>query len=262
MHTCVIIPAAGSSSRFGTKDKLAEDLGGRPLLLRTVELFTKRDDVSSIIVAGPPDSIDNFKFLFGDRLAFHGATIIAGGTVDRWETVKIALESVPINTTHIAVHDAARPGTDATLIDRVFEAANSFGAAIPVVPVTSTLKRINTVTLEAAEADPIAARILGDTAKPTNPASAIVNTIDRSNLVEAQTPQVFECNILKRAYANDNRKNATDDASLVEQLNNTTVYTVKGDPGNIKVTTPDDLNLLRAVLGVRPPKDRPTHKRF
>src|SRR5947208_15797673 len=93
MNVCVIIPAAGKSSRYGESDKLSQDLGGRSVLLRTVELFTKREEVKSIIVAGPPSELDEFKARYGATLGFHGAAIVPGGREHRWETVRNALNS-------------------------------------------------------------------------------------------------------------------------------------------------------------------------
>ena len=111
MNVCVIITAAGRSSRFGDTDKLAQDLGGRSVLIRTVEAFTKRDEVKSIVVAGPPETFDDFRAKYGPTLGFHGASVVPGGRNHRWETVRSALNApgaVPAETTHIAVHDAAK----------------------------------------------------------------------------------------------------------------------------------------------------------
>lgn len=261
MNIAVIITAAGRSERFGGRDKLNEDLGGRALLMRTVELFNKRPEVGSVIVAGPPDKLDEFRFRFGDQLGFHGARIVPGGRAERWETVRNALQEVPGDCTHVAVHDAARPATPTDVIDRVFEAATMFDAVIPAVPVAATIKRVSKETKEAAQADPIAAAILGEAAKPRNLARQVEETIDRQRLVEVQTPQIFERGLLIRAYEQKDLSGATDDASLVERLGEA-VFVVNGDPRNIKITTPADLHLVRAVLGVRPPQDRPAHKQF
>ena len=97
MKICTIIPAAGSSRRFGLGDKLSQDLGGRALLLRTVELFTRREEVASIIVAAPPEeeAFERFRDRYGAQLGFHGVRIVAGGRVERWETVQRALDAVP-----------------------------------------------------------------------------------------------------------------------------------------------------------------------
>ena len=90
----VIIPAAGSSSRFGQKDKLSEDVGGRPLLIRTVEFFTKCDAVRDIVVAGPPQQIDDFKEKFAPTLSFHGVKIVEGDAQSRALSVLNALSSI------------------------------------------------------------------------------------------------------------------------------------------------------------------------
>lgn len=263
MRVCAIIPAAGASRRFGLGDKLGQDLGGRALLLRTVELFTKRDEVRSIIVAAPPDEDDfeQFRERYGAPLGFHGVRIVPGGRIERWETVKLALEAVPEDATHIAVHDAARPAASEELIDRVFEAAKVHAAVVPGLTVTATVKRVGEETVSAAEDDLLASAILGDAGREGVSARFVEATLPRERLVLAQTPQVFEASLLRRAYASIDPAGTTDDASVVERLGERVVV-VEGDPRNIKVTTPDDLALVRAILGAAPPAERPVHKRF
>jgi 2-C-methyl-D-erythritol 4-phosphate cytidylyltransferase len=266
MNVCVIIPAAGRSQRFGETDKLGQDLGGRSLLIRTVELFTKRDEVRSIIVAGPPDppeEYEAFRNKYGPTLGFHGAKVVPGGKTERWETVRNALDEVPDDATHIAVHDAARPGTSTDVLKRVFEAAAKLDAVIPAVPVNATIKRVTEEVekISGDDDDTVADLILGDAGRTTIQARRVVETLDRSNLVEIQTPQIFEIGLLRRAYEQDDLSGATDDAALVERLGEP-VYAVEGDPCNFKVTTPADLRLMRAVLNVKPPAERPVHKRF
>jgi len=261
MRICAIIPAAGASRRFGAGDKLAQDLGGRSLLLRTVELFTKRDEVTSIVVAAPPDDLDGFREKYGAPLSFHGVRIVPGGRVERWETVKLALAAVPDDATHVAVHDAARPGASDELIDRVLEAAKVHPAVIPGLTVTSTVKRVSEATVSAAEDDALASAILGDAGREGTSARLVEATLPRDRLVLVQTPQVFEVDLLRRAYAEADPSGTTDDSMVVERLGERVVV-VEGDPRNIKVTTPDDLALIRSILGVRPPADRPVHKRF
>ena len=151
----VIIPAAGQGTRFGG-DKLGQDLGGRPLLLRTVELFTKRDEVVAIVVAAPPESLDDFRSRYGAQLGFHGVIIVAGGRTERWESVRNALVAVPSDCTHIAVHDAARPGTTDALLTRIFDAARISPAVIPGEPVSSTIKQVSTETFAAAPDEAVA----------------------------------------------------------------------------------------------------------
>ncbi len=263
MNVCVIIPAAGRGTRFGPSDKLSQEVGGRPLLMRTVELFTKRDEVRSIIVAGPPEALEDFKNRYGAPLGFHVAAIVQGGRLGRWETVRNALEAVPEGSTRIAVHDAARPAVCKQLLDRVVEAARTLPAVIPAVPIAATLKRAADETIDVADhqGDALADAILGEAGRQSIAARRVIETVDRSGLVEVQTPQIFDADLLRRAYAQDDLSHSTDDASLIEQLGEP-VYVVQGDVRNIKVTTPADLKLLRSILGVKPPSERPIHKRF
>lgn len=261
MRVCVIVPAAGSSRRYGM-DKLGQDLGGRALLLRTVELFTKRDEVRSIVVAAPPDDLEGFRDRFGAQLGFHGVRIVPGGRVDRWETVRNALDAVPDDATHVAVHDAARPGASDELIGRVFEAAKVHPAVIPGLPVADTLKRVGEQAVRAEEEDAVADLILGESAESATSKGRFVEaTIDRSNLVAVQTPQVFEIGLLRRAYAQPDLSGATDDAGLVERLGER-VLVVDGELRNLKITVPADLALMRTMLGMKAPDGRPVHKRF
>jgi len=263
VRICTIIPAAGAGRRFGLGDKLSQDLGGRALLLRTVELFTKRQEVSAIVVAAPPveEEFEHFRERYGAQLGFHGVRIVPGGRVERWETVKRALAAVPEDATHIAVHDAARPAAGDELIGRVFEAARVHAAVIPGVSVTSTVKRVGEETVAAAEDDALAGAILGDAGSESVSARVVEATLSRERLVLAQTPQVFERALLERAYAEIDPAGTTDDASVVERLGEA-VMVVEGDPRNIKVTTADDLAMVRSLLGARPPAERPVHKRF
>ncbi|MCI0630235.1 MAG: 2-C-methyl-D-erythritol 4-phosphate cytidylyltransferase [Phycisphaerales bacterium] len=268
MNVCVIIPAAGRSSRYGLGDKLAQDLGGRSVLLRTVEAFTKRDEVRSIIVAGPPapDEYEEFKNKYGASLGFHGVKLVKGGLNHRWETVRNALTApgmVPEDATHVAVHDAARPGVGKDVLDRVFNAARKLSAVVPVVAINATIKRVGDQIeqVSAHEDDALADVILGDAGKVMIATHRIVETVDRKGMVEVQTPQVFEVGLLRRAYAQTNLDGATDDAELVERLGEP-VHAVEGDVRNIKITQPADLKLMRAILGVPPPAERPVHKRF
>lgn len=244
----VVIPAAGRSTRFGLGDKISQDVGGRPMLLRSVELFARRDEVGAIVVAAPPDALDEFRERWGTQLGFHGARIVAGGTVERWETVRNALAAVPEDCTHVAVHDAARPAASEELLSRVFDAARVHDAVIPGDPVTSTLKRVSDETVDAEEADAVADSILGEISETTKiKGRRVVGTVPRERLVAVQTPQVFRADLLRRAYAQADLAGATDDAMLVERLG-AEVIVVDGDPRNVKVTTAADLALVRAIL--------------
>lgn len=261
MQVAVIIPAAGVGSRFSTaddlvappeKNKIELDLAGRPVFQRSIELFVKRTDVVQIILAVKPDTLDQFKLRYGDRMSFYNVKIVAGGEVDRWQTVMKALEAVPDDCTHVAIHDAARPLASSDLIDRVFDAARKYNAVIPGRIVSATLKKVEqTAPAQAGDSDPLDA-ILGSAGKTQVKVHRVVETIDRANLVEVQTPQMFTAALLRRAYKSLSAdilegRGITDDAVLVEALGEP-VYVVDGEALNIKITRPDDLAIARAFL--------------
>lgn len=274
MKFAVILPAAGSSSRYtatgGLRHKLDEDLGGKSVLHRTVELFTKFEpregSIASIIVAGPAqdEPFAEFKDRHADRLSLLGATICRGGATHRWETVRNALALVPANCTHVAVHDAARPCATPDLLDRVFDAARRHPAVIPAIDVPDTIKRVRDTGEVEVDDDP-AASILG--LAPKRRAVRVVEaTVPRENLVLVQTPQVFEVGLLRRAYAQPDLS-STDDASLIERLGasgdaSALVTIVEGESSNIKLTKAADLAFARQLLGLKDPEARPAHKRF
>jgi len=276
VRVCLLIPAAGASKRFNAeggaeRSKLDADLGGRPVLQRTIEQFVNHAEVgplvASIVVAGPHEgeAFAEFRTRHADRLGLMGAALCRGGEAHRWQTVLAALrhaQSLPTwgDITHVAVHDAARPCTPAELLDRVFAAAERHAAVVPAVEVTDTLKRVAAERADAGERDPIA-DILGlSPAEGKVSRRTVSSTLDRGGVVAAQTPQVFRRQVFESAYAQADLS-STDDAQLAERLGEA-VLVVEGDERNLKITRPNDLRLARAILGVRDPEGRETHKRF
>lgn len=292
MKAALVIPAAGASRRYSqagaVRSKLEEDLGGRPVIQRTIEAFVKHEFVGPLIgcvvVAGPHDEEDfsEFKLRHADRIGLMGGVICRGGVTHRYETVAAALKHLATlpagkECTHVAIHDAARPCASIELIERVFAAAEKHAAVIPAIEVADTIKR--TVVDEDAEEerDPLAA-IFGEDGGAGSGGGKkkglkyATETLDRAGLVQVQTPQIFERAVIERAYAQKDLS-STDDAQLVERLfaaeikggadaSKRRVIVIDGEPTNIKITRPGDLRLARAVLGVRPPEDKPAHKRF
>ncbi len=283
MKIAVILPAAGLGKRFaalsapsspdgggaGGASKIELDLAGRPVFLRALELFYGRPEVTRIILAVNPDSREEFLFRWGDRLRLHGVEVVAGGRKERWETVLKAMEAVPTDCTHIAIHDAARPLGSAKLIDRVFAAAAQHDAVIPAVPVSATLKRTVAVEAPPEPADPLDA-ILGSTGGTSGDTSGgegiacrrVTATVDRTDLMEVQTPQVFQADLLRRAYARISSgavqgAGITDDAGLVEALGQA-VMVVDGEVTNLKITRPDDMELAQAIIAWRRGKESAT----
>ncbi|MEZ6193849.1 MAG: 2-C-methyl-D-erythritol 4-phosphate cytidylyltransferase [Phycisphaerales bacterium] len=266
MNVSVILPAAGSGTRFaqgsgrsgpglaGGLSKIEMELAGKPVFLHAVESFIRRADVGQVIVAVAPDKLDDFRFRWGDKLAFLDVEVVAGGVTDRWQTVLRALDAVSSDATHIAVHDAARPLASEALIDRVFDAAKRFPAVIPGCDVGATLKRVGVDDTIRADADPLDA-ILGTSDKDEPPIRRVVKTVDRRNLIAVQTPQVFEAVLFRRAYlqfadGGPDSQGITDDAQLIEAMGEP-VRVVEGETTNLKITYPGDAELAEALLSKR-----------
>ncbi len=223
---CVILPAAGASRRFGdrhTKKQYAS-LEGRAVWLHTAERFLNRPDVVQTILVIAPEDKELFQGKFAPDVAFLGIRVVTGGAT-RAESVRRGLEQVPEEATHVCIHDAVRPCLAETWVDRVFQKAEQTGAAVLAVPVADTLKRVED--------------------------QRVLQTVSREGLWAAQTPQVFEKQLLLDAYARLEDQQVTDDAQVVE-LAGGEVHVVQGSPLNLKITTRDDLKLAQAVLKVLP----------
>jgi len=224
----VILPAAGMSTRMSgyQKKKPFMELKGRPVWVRTAELFAGRSDVCQTILVISPDDLEWFHETYRANLAFLQIQVVAGGR-SRAESVANALAAVTDEAEYVAVHDAARPLLVPKWIDGVFSAAIAHKAVIPGLPVTSTVKR-------------------------TTVASTIAETVDRTRLVLAQTPQVFEKELLRQAFAvYGPLASATDEASMVEAMGHP-VYVVEGWPMNIKITTSEDFRLAELFVNALP----------
>ncbi|MCA9093273.1 MAG: 2-C-methyl-D-erythritol 4-phosphate cytidylyltransferase [Planctomycetaceae bacterium] len=222
----VILPAAGKSSRFSNQvKKVFTELKGRAIWVRSAELFVNRPDVIQTLVVIAEEDRDWFKEKFAPNLAFMNVQIIIGGK-ERFDSVRKALEQVSPEADYVAVHDAARPLMVPDWVDAVFKAAEKTGAAIPAVPVTSTLKRVGSD-------------------------NRIEKTVSRDHLWMAQTPQVAKREWLVDAYEKIGSLNPTDEAQLLEQAGYS-VEIVEGSPLNLKITTKSDLRLAEVSLDALP----------
>lgn len=233
----VILPAAGRSSRFRDKEKKPfATLEGRAVWLRTAELFVTRSDVVQTLLVIAPDDMEKFRMRYTANIAFMNVKVVPGGQ-ERWQSVGNALQEMSADVDFVAIHDAVRPCVTSELIDAVFGAAKTHGAAMLATRMVDTVKRVD---------DKL----------------CVAETIDRKGLWLAQTPQVFRREWLVEAY---NRRpeigqDVTDDAQLVAAASHT-VHVVEGSTTNIKITSRDDLLLAGAILTSRPkPKaNRPIH---
>ena len=223
-----IICAAGPASRFGGKRKKQfVDVAGRAVFLRSVELFSNREDVKQILLGITQEDEELVSVKWGANLKFFNVKLFLGG-YERFDTIRKGLALVKDDINLIAVHDASRCCVTAELIDKVITAASKSGASVPACPVAATIKQVKD--------------------------STIIKTIDRVGLYEAQTPQVFEALLLKKAY--ENLKNLdeskiSDDSQLVEALGHK-VTIVESDSSNIKITRQSDIAIAEAILKSRP----------
>ncbi len=222
----VILPAAGKSSRF--KDphlkKPFVSLDNRPLWMHSAEKFSNRDDVKQIILVISPDDREYFDSKFAANAALLGIQVVHGGE-ERVDSVGNALDKVKLDIDFVAIHDAARPCIANEWLDKVFSAAEKNDAAILAIPVSGTLKRVKNGVID--------------------------QTVERDNVWEAQTPQVFRRQLLIDAYAARGNSQPTDEAQLVEQFGKN-VAVVQGSPINMKITTKEDLRLAEKALKALP----------
>jgi 2-C-methyl-D-erythritol 4-phosphate cytidylyltransferase len=226
-NVAAIICAAGASERFGGKRrKPFVDVAGRAAFVRSVEVFADRSDVKQILVAIPADEEEMAEVKWGAKLAFYNAKLYVGGS-ERFETVAKGLKLLKDDIDIVAVHDAVRCCVTKEWVDEVIKAAEKSGAAMLACPVTATLKKVED--------------------------GAIVETVDRSGLYEAQTPQVFKRAMLEKAYGNLDKldkSKISDDAQLVEALGEK-VSIVETDRSNVKITQMSDLTIAEAIIKMR-----------
>jgi 2-C-methyl-D-erythritol 4-phosphate cytidylyltransferase len=222
MISSVIIVAAGSGIRLGVGEpKAFVKLHGRLILHYSLATLAKLPQVAEVVVAIPTGMEKRTR----DEVARAGLEVpvkITPGGHERQDSVRAALALTSSEAQVIVIHDAARPFADASLFRRCLEAAFARGAAIAAIPVADTLKRV---------AD-----------------GAIVATVKRAGLYQAQTPQAFQRRLLVAAHERAVRERivATDDADLVEQIGGT-VEIVEASALNLKITTRSDLTIAESL---------------
>ena len=221
----VVVVAAGSGSRVGGNElKQFRWVGGKPMLLHSVQTFQQRKDVAMVVCVLPKEFVgDPPPWLFQcdtDRL------LISVGGRERTESVANGLEDLPDEVTIVLVHDAARPFVSPSMIDRVVAEARGGRGAVAALPVVDTIKEVDD-------------------------AGRIVRTLDRARLWRAQTPQGFPREALERAYAQARaeRLTTTDDAGLFERLG-LPVTVVKGSERAMKITGEEDFARADALFAV------------
>lgn len=218
MSIAVLIVAAGRGHRAGTPlPKQYVTAGGKTVLRRTVEAFAAHPRIDRVqVVINPVD-----RGLYDDAVAGIDLPAPCAGGPSRQDSVRLGLEHLASDAPEkVLIHDGARPFVGAGLVDRVIEALSDYDAALPIVPVTDTIK------------------LVGD--------GVLTGEVDRSTLGRAQTPQGFSFEVILKAHRElAGKTEMTDDAALA-QAAGVRVAAVEGDERNIKVTTPEDIADLNA----------------
>lgn len=209
-----IIPAGGTSSRFGSTNKLLEKINGKEVILYTVEAFEK-SNVDNIIICANVSIINELRKIF----SFSQKVKIIEGGQTRQASVFNGIKFCECD--YVLIHDGARPMITIDLINRSIE----------------TVKEKKAITTATKTIDTIKEVINGK----------IIRTIDRSKLYNTQTPQAFEYNLIKSAHEKLSGKNYTDDAGMLEELGYS-VYILDGSYKNIKITTKNDVDIAKIYL--------------
>jgi len=217
-----VIAAGGSSERMQGEDKLFAQLCGKPVLAHTLKAFEDCDSIDDIVIVTRQDSLEKISELCRQYKINKVHKIMVGGET-RLDSVISGVFAVPWKTEVIAIHDGARPCIDSKTIERTIRKAAKRHAAAPGLPVSSTLKKVKR--------------------------HVVLETIDRENVVEIQTPQTFNADLIKGAltHAKKNNIEVTDDCMAAELLG-IPVYVTEGSRQNIKVTTREDLLIAEAIL--------------
>lgn len=219
MKKSVIIVAGGKGLRMGSElPKQFLPIGGKPVLMHTLEVFRKYDATLQIIVVLPKEQQDFWKQLCKEH-GFAVKHLIANGGETRFHSVKNGLALVQAPGL-VGVHDGVRPFVSVDVISRCYDLAKEQKAVIPVIDVVETLRHLTDSGSE---------------------------TVSRNDYKLVQTPQVFDVELLKQAYAQEFTPFFTDDASVVEAMG-VPVYLAEGNRENIKITTPFDLKVGSALL--------------
>jgi 2-C-methyl-D-erythritol 4-phosphate cytidylyltransferase len=219
-RAAAVVVAGGTGRRMagdaGVRKQYLE-IEGEPVLLRSVRPFLDHREIHEVVVVLPADDLAEPP----SWLATLPLTLVPGGA-ERGDSVWKGLTALSSDVGLVLVHDGARPFVTREIIDRVLARAGE-GGAIAAIPATDTIKEVDA-------------------------AGRIVRTADRSRLWQAQTPQGFPLTLLRDAYerAHRNGWSGTDDASLCERAG-IPVVVVEGSRDNIKITTPSDLPIARAI---------------
>jgi len=216
-----IVLAAGRGLRFKSKvSKPLVKINSRPAIIYSLQALGRHPGISDIIVVVNSKNSSDIAAVIKRYRINKVSRIVTGGR-RRQDSVQAGLDAVNDSTALVLIHDAARPFINTRMISALIKEAARFGAAIPAIPVRSTVKRVS-------------------------PRMFVEETVSRKSLWEVQTPQVFRKELLLKAYRRFMRLDVTDDAMLAERLG-ARIRVVEGSYNNIKITTLGDLVLAEAI---------------
>lgn len=218
----VVIPAAGSGTRFGSETpKQFLLLGGRAVIAYTIRRFVESPRVDRVVVSASPDRHDTLRTIIASE-RWTNVSVVAGGET-RQESVLRGLEALPADVSLVAVHDAVRPFFSASLFESLVDAAEEHGASLPVLELTDTLHRVED--------------------------GFIVESPDRSHFGLAQTPQCFRLELLRDVLTRATKEGftATDEAGAARRFGHT-VRAIRGEAGNFKITHQDDFRRAEGIV--------------
>jgi 2-C-methyl-D-erythritol 4-phosphate cytidylyltransferase len=219
MNLFAVIVAGGSGKRMGLgTPKQFLELGGRPVLMHTIERFKEYNGSIEIITVLPENQLRHWTELQKKYTFDVPHTLVKGGA-HRFISVKHGLEFVQ-GPGLVAIHDGVRPLVRLETIKRCFEAAEKFGNAIPVVNPSDSVRYLD-----------------GDSNRYMN----------RLNVMQVQTPQVFDIDLIRRAYRQEYDTSFTDDATVVEKTG-VSIHLVEGNRENVKITNPEDLLIAQTLM--------------
>lgn len=217
MNITAIIPAAGSGTRYcNKKNKLLEEISGMPVIIHTLKKISASEKINNIIICTSTDLIEEIKKLVKDHNILKVEDIILGGETRQESVFKGLQKAAKHNPDYVLIHDGARPFISEDIINNAINTALEKGSVIVAVPTKDTIKKINPET------------------------GQIIETLERNELWNVQTPQIFKFKEILNAHEVFKGQNFTDDAALMEKLN-TPVFVVTGSYLNIKITTKEDL---------------------
>ncbi|EKE03376.1 MAG: 2-C-methyl-D-erythritol 4-phosphate cytidylyltransferase [uncultured bacterium] len=225
MKISAIIPAAGSGSRFdANKNKLLRNINGMPVIVHTLQVISSVEAISEITICTSENIIDEIKSSVLKYNISKVKQVILGGAT-RQESVFKGLKSLD-NPDFVVIHDGARPLVTKDIIENSIKTAVEKGPAIVAVPTKDTIKRVD---------------------KETN---QIIATLNREQLWNIQTPQVFKYNDILEAHIRFEEQDFTDDSALIEKLG-IPAFTVMGSYKNIKITTQEDIKIAEVFMNAK-----------